>query len=149
MWKHYRYIKSISLHHLCLGGDRASQQLRTKRVFCRDSIVAHTSQSSIVEDRIQVTPLGYYLTASIFTAYSSTTRMPKEEAGTKGQMPKSSRSASLAQSIISSVPKKRKSSPQPKFYAVRAGRTPGVYLTYKECERNITGFKNATCRYFR
>jgi hypothetical protein len=34
-----------------------------------------------------------------------------------------------------------------KFYAVKVGKEPGVYLTYKECEENITGFKGAICRW--
>ncbi|CZR53792.1 related to ribonuclease H1 [Phialocephala subalpina] len=35
-----------------------------------------------------------------------------------------------------------------KFYAVRAGKTPGVYLTWKECQDNITGFKGANFKSF-
>jgi hypothetical protein len=155
MWKRDRRINSSSYRHLCLGGDRPSQQLRAKRPLYQSSIVAQSknrrpvsSQTPIIEDRIHANTSGYHLTASISTAYSSTTRMPKE-AGTRGPMSKSSKSESLAHSSIPNIPKKRKTSPQPKFYAVKAGRTPGVYLTYKECERNITGFKNAACRYFR
>lgn len=32
-----------------------------------------------------------------------------------------------------------------KFYAVRAGKVPGVYSTWRECQDNITGFKGANC----
>jgi hypothetical protein len=49
----------------------------------------------------------------------------------------------------STVPQKRKGSPQVKFYAVRAGRIPGVYLSWEECERNISGFRGAACEYIR
>lgn len=48
-------------------------------------------------------------------------------------------------SSSTTVSRKRKMSTQPKFYAVRAGHNPGVYLTWAECEQNITKFKNALC----
>ncbi len=47
----------------------------------------------------------------------------------------------------STVPQKRKGSSQVKFYAVRAGHNPGVYLSWKECEQNISGFKGAACKF--
>ena len=34
----------------------------------------------------------------------------------------------------------------PKFYAVRSGHEPGVYLTWPECQEQISGFKGAQCR---
>ena len=27
-----------------------------------------------------------------------------------------------------------------KFYAVRVGRTPGIYLSWDECKKNVDGF---------
>jgi ribonuclease HI len=35
-----------------------------------------------------------------------------------------------------------------KYYAVRAGKTPGVYMTWKECQEQITGFKGAQYKSF-
>jgi len=35
-----------------------------------------------------------------------------------------------------------------KFYAVRRGRTPGVYATWAECQRQTTGFKGAEFKSF-
>lgn len=32
-----------------------------------------------------------------------------------------------------------------KYYAVRAGFTPGVYLTYSECSLQTAGFRGAVC----
>jgi hypothetical protein len=32
-----------------------------------------------------------------------------------------------------------------KFYAVRAGARPGIYLTWHECQAQIAGFKGAQC----
>lgn len=32
-----------------------------------------------------------------------------------------------------------------KFYAVRAGVKPGVYLTWIDCKAQISGFKGAQC----
>jgi hypothetical protein len=43
--------------------------------------------------------------------------------------------------------KKRKNNPQIRFYAVKIGHKPGVYLNWKECEENITRYKNACCKY--
>lgn len=47
----------------------------------------------------------------------------------------------------STVPQKRKGGAQLKFYAVKAGHIPGVYLSWKECEQNISGFRGAACEY--
>lgn len=48
----------------------------------------------------------------------------------------------------SSTNKKRKlGENEQKFYAVRAGKQPGVYLTWKECQDNTTGFKGASCEF--
>ena len=33
-----------------------------------------------------------------------------------------------------------------KFYAVRVGKRPGVYLTWKECQDHTAGFKGAVCK---
>ncbi|CAG8976565.1 hypothetical protein HYALB_00010207 [Hymenoscyphus albidus] len=47
--------------------------------------------------------------------------------------------------------KKRKMSTvekEQKFYAVRAGHTPGVYETWNECQEMITGFKGANYKSF-
>jgi ribonuclease HI len=35
-----------------------------------------------------------------------------------------------------------------KYYAVRAGKTPGVYMTWKECQEQTTGFKGASYKSF-
>lgn len=34
-----------------------------------------------------------------------------------------------------------------KYYAVRAGHTPGVYTVWADCQENITGFKGAQCKF--
>lgn len=34
------------------------------------------------------------------------------------------------------------------FYAVKLGRTPGIYKTWSECELNIKGFKGAVFKKF-
>lgn len=35
-----------------------------------------------------------------------------------------------------------------KFYAVRKGRTPGIYFSWEDCERQIRGFPNAQYKKF-
>lgn len=42
--------------------------------------------------------------------------------------------------------KKRKTDNVQKFYAVKAGFRPGVYLTYGECSAQTAGFKGAVCK---
>ena len=32
-----------------------------------------------------------------------------------------------------------------KFYAVRAGQSPGIYHSWADCKEQITGFKGAIC----
>jgi len=49
---------------------------------------------------------------------------------------------------MSSGSKKRKLGEDvSKFYAVRTGRTPGVYMTWKECQDHTAGFGGAVCMY--
>lgn len=43
--------------------------------------------------------------------------------------------------------KKRKTDNVQKYYAVKAGFNPGVYLTYAECQQQTAGFKGAVCEY--
>jgi len=40
---------------------------------------------------------------------------------------------------------KRKRTGEPKFYAVRVGRDPGIYSSWSECLEQVKGHKNATC----
>ncbi|KAG0648058.1 Ribonuclease H [Hyphodiscus hymeniophilus] len=51
---------------------------------------------------------------------------------------------------MSTAGKKRKSSEisETKYYAVRAGKTPGVYTTWEECQNNTFGFKGAAYKSF-
>jgi ribonuclease HI len=51
--------------------------------------------------------------------------------------------------IMSTASKKRKLGEDvTKYYAVRAGKTPGVYMTWKECQEQTTGFKGASYKSF-
>ena len=48
--------------------------------------------------------------------------------------------------MSATVPKKRKAtSGETKYYGVRAGKVPGVYKLWSECQEMITGFKGANC----
>jgi ribonuclease HI len=50
---------------------------------------------------------------------------------------------------MSTASKKRKLTEDlTKYYAVRAGKTPGVYMTWKECQEQTTGFKGASYKSF-
>jgi len=50
---------------------------------------------------------------------------------------------------MSTASKKRKLGDDvTKYYAVRAGKTPGVYMTWKECQDQTTGFKGASYKSF-
>lgn len=49
---------------------------------------------------------------------------------------------------MSAVSKKRKLDEPTKYYAVRAGFKPGVYMSWAECVENTTGFKGASFKSF-
>lgn len=50
---------------------------------------------------------------------------------------------------MSTASKKRKLTEDlTKYYAVRAGKTPGVYMTWKDCQEQTTGFKGASYKSF-
>lgn len=51
-------------------------------------------------------------------------------------------------SLAEMVAQKRKRTDEPKFYAVRIGRRPGVYNSWAECLEQITGFANALFKSF-
>jgi ribonuclease HI len=52
--------------------------------------------------------------------------------------------------MSAAVPKKRKASsaPESKFYGVKAGKVPGVYTLWSDCQEMTTGFKGASCMFF-
>lgn len=55
----------------------------------------------------------------------------------------------LSSASGSAPQKKRKTDPNmQKYYAVRAGMRPGVYLTWDECQAQTTGYKGASCEFF-
>ncbi|RDL38231.1 putative Ribonuclease H [Venustampulla echinocandica] len=50
---------------------------------------------------------------------------------------------------MSTISKKRKlEKDPPKFYGVRAGKNPGVYTNWGDCQLNTTGFKGASYKSF-
>lgn len=42
---------------------------------------------------------------------------------------------------------KRKRAGEPRFYAVQAGRKPGVYSNWNDCLAQVKGFKGAVCAF--
>lgn len=46
---------------------------------------------------------------------------------------------------IASAGAKRKRANEPKFYAVRIGFAPGIYHTWEDCLKQVTGYKKAKC----
>jgi hypothetical protein len=56
-------------------------------------------------------------------------------------------SATKTASTSKSTSRKRKMDADvEKFYAVRAGKKPGVYKSWDQCQEQISGFKGAQCR---
>lgn len=47
---------------------------------------------------------------------------------------------------LASASAKRKRAAEPKFYAVRIGFKPGIYHTWEDCLKQVTGYKKAKCR---
>ena len=64
-----------------------------------------------------------------------------------GMSSSATRKRPLASAATSAAPqKKRKGDPSAqKYYAVRAGMRPGVYLSWDECQAQTTGYKGASC----
>lgn len=56
------------------------------------------------------------------------------------------RAAPAAPAAAMGNSKKRKIAGMQKFYAVRAGFKPGVYLSYNECSAQTSGFRGAVCK---
>jgi ribonuclease HI len=49
-------------------------------------------------------------------------------------------------SLSQGRPKKQRTDPNGiKYYAVRAGKTPGVYLTWADCQAQTAGYRGAMC----
>ncbi|SPO03421.1 related to ribonuclease H1 [Cephalotrichum gorgonifer] len=81
------------------------------------------------------------LTAAAATAAAHRYNM-SSSAGKKRPLVSSSSSGSTPQ-------KKRRTDPNmQKYYAVRTGMRPGVYLTWDECQSQTTGFKGASYKSF-
>lgn len=60
--------------------------------------------------------------------------------------PKKDDAAAAASPTAAKTTYKRKRKPgEERFYAVRAGRVPGVYLTWAECQAMTTNFAGASC----
>lgn len=63
----------------------------------------------------------------------------------KGDAPAASAMANDA-SKMNSAPVKRKRRPgEQRYYAVRAGKIPGVYMSWAECQAMTNGFAGANC----
>lgn len=63
----------------------------------------------------------------------------------KGDAPTAPAMASDA-SKMNSAPVKRKRRPgEQRYYAVRAGKIPGVYMSWAECQAMTNGFAGANC----
>ena len=66
-------------------------------------------------------------------------------------MPTAKRSAAAASSAApaAAAGKKRKmegsKKDQTKWYAVKAGHKPGIYMTWPQCQEQIAGFSGALC----
>lgn len=68
--------------------------------------------------------------------------MPPTKGTAKAQASKPTSSASAKNS------RKRKMDPNAqKYYAVRAGVKPGVYLTWAECQEQTAGYRGASCMF--
>lgn len=63
----------------------------------------------------------------------------------KGDAPTAPAAANDA-SKMNSAPVKRKRRPgEQRYYAVRAGKIPGVYMSWAECQAMTNGFAGANC----
>ena len=51
----------------------------------------------------------------------------------------------LRSSLVAEMPKRKVGEGVQKYYAVRFGKTPGVYRSWSDCQEQITGFRGAIC----
>ncbi|PHH55194.1 Ribonuclease H [Ceratocystis fimbriata CBS 114723] len=61
---------------------------------------------------------------------------------------KRKRSSDTSADDTGPIKKRRNNNTQPKFYAVRKGRVPGVYSTWTDCQGQIVGYKGAVFKSF-
>jgi ribonuclease HI len=62
-------------------------------------------------------------------------------------MPATSKNAAPAPAAEPPSKKRKMDAVEQKYYAVRAGFTPGVYTSWSLCQQQITGFKGAQCAF--
>lgn len=119
--------------YFCTGGNRFLRRTR--------SLLADHEYGEGIE--------GY--AAEDLTVYQQHARLSAFYLATRAAtMPSTRKEASAASSSkkASQVTYKRKRKPgEARYYAVRAGRIPGVYTTWEECQQMINGFAGAQCKY--
>jgi hypothetical protein len=135
-----KLVISDFCNYIRVKGERTLNQNKATILHRRSYVTLHSNHTHFLP-RSQ---LGRHRTPWIISTY----RSRRYTSGTfpSGTMPPKLPSASQTPAASSLASKKRKSSPQPKFYGVRSGHKPGVYLNWKDCEKNITGFKGASCK---
>lgn len=63
----------------------------------------------------------------------------------KGDAPNASAMASEANKMNPASVKRKRRPGEQRYYAVRAGKIPGVYMTWAECQAMTNGFAGANC----
>lgn len=87
-----------------------------------------------------------YLDAANSIEVSEPFREDVEEVENHLHSEQASRAGLLETMATTSKKRKLDESAPTKYYAVRAGHTPGVYTSWSDCQESITGFKGANCR---
>ncbi|KAI8630867.1 hypothetical protein F5Y19DRAFT_37741 [Xylariaceae sp. FL1651] len=118
-------------------------------VRCRISSVANKASCFEQVSLLSLTasrrlPWAAELSSNVINHILTTTTMPATTTTKKGQV--SGASAKPASSTTTKTTKKRKiETNAQKYYAVRSGNKPGVYLTWAECQEQTAGFRGASC----
>jgi hypothetical protein len=64
-----------------------------------------------------------------------------------GEMTNSKKRSALPSGTAAASKRAKTKNGVQKFYAVRVGRKPGVYMNWDDCQGQIAGHKGATCEY--
>lgn len=120
------YLQDVYRRTRFLSTDGRLSQTSTRSSLTENFWVESTSDLTQLQRKS-------LLTAFYLATQATMTRSKKDE-------------AAMAASPTAKTTYKRKRKPgEERFYAVRAGRVPGVYLTWAECQAMTTNFAGASC----
>lgn len=132
-WQGPSFPNSISNRHFCTGGNYLRSPYRTHSPLTDHGKIDEQKAEAWIKYQEHARLAVFYL-----ATYAATMPSTRKEA---------SAASASSSSKASPIAHKRKRKPgEARYYAVRAGRIPGVYTTWDECQSMINGFAGAQCK---